>query len=1174
MQLIHLLDSATPSAVAIRFMRLVQTQFPDLLVYRGRRLTAEDPTVAVLEATGGEDVKPQMILGETGKAEPYPEGLDVLLWPDHQEEVSRRLTEWAGPKMTSPSQDPAHIVWTELATRITTQRLHFRSGDEEAAVKSVASLFKKTRELIEKYRNAVAFNRTALLMLNELLRPYTARWHGWMTEETETLDAEGKPMTRFRDERLRRKFREELVELQPRALGFQKVFAAIAAGREPEVRLMWPDRHLLKILAGECEKTMRLADLGTSFQAEIRPEVKLRWANQNGRSEKALNPLGMELPKILARRRILFPKPEGCGDAVAEENPEGDQQDSDLPHVMDVAGLALSGGGIRSATFCLGIVQGLQARKLFPQFDYLSTVSGGGYLGAFLSCYLGWDSRALDEREQEVQARGSGEPGRAADDPRVQEPQQDPEARLQDAFERPKQNKADATGQDGSSESLALRHLRNNSRYLLNGGATGLLRILGVLLTGFGTSFIILLTLPLLTAWVLLGLQVTEIPLQWLAARQDVPWWQLGISAILMLVAVCALLQSDQVTERSASKAKSAAVIFGFILLAAWTFFAAYCLGGWLYPKWEAWMIPEEHLRTHPIWPRSVGVCLAGTFSVWLIYWIFMPLSQRIAQGARWNASSTRLRDVIEGAALILFTISLLLLALLIAPWTVYKYEVIRDGLGGWLVEHAGVKLPEYVTTVLTGLGTFIFGGLAKKKGKDGFNWAGLVLLLLTPAFFIISTFVFCSHLGVGGQGDWQISWAAGGTVIVMVWAWLFLDINTFAPHRYYRNRLCECYLAVKGRSQRSWVQRVIDAAFRGGELTVKGDLQNTVGTLQRLPLSALGGNAAAPYHLINATLNAAASKHPTLRGRDGDFFLFSRHYCGSPLSGYVKTEDLEAADPHLDLGTAMAISGAAASTNMGDMKSAKKFRFLMTLFNIRLGYWMRRPGLKAHVPLLSGPGVTYFFRELIGAVHERSGYVNLSDGGHIENLAAYELLRRQCRFIVCVDAGMEPGMECADLMRLQRYAAIDFGIDMQFDPADLMILPTKYSRAYAIMVKIDYTPGRNDSQPKRGWMLYIKLAMTGTEPRYVLDYRREHADFPHQTTGDQVYDEAQFEAYRALGECAIDSLFQTEITSGSAPAKIKDWFQGMANNLLPDNDPVFRANGETILKEELIPER
>src|ERR1051325_10667675 len=50
-----------------------------------------------------------------------------------------------------------------------------------------------------------------------------------------------------------------------------------------------------------------------------------------------------------------------------------------------LVGLAFSGGGIRSATFGLGVLEGLKKLGLLPKFDYLSTVSGGGYIGAWLS---------------------------------------------------------------------------------------------------------------------------------------------------------------------------------------------------------------------------------------------------------------------------------------------------------------------------------------------------------------------------------------------------------------------------------------------------------------------------------------------------------------------------------------------------------------------------------------------------------------------------------------------------------------------------------------------------------------------------------------------------------------------------------------------------------------------
>lgn len=89
--------------------------------------------------------------------------------------------------------------------------------------------------------------------------------------------------------------------------------------------------------------------------------------------------------------------------------------------------------------------------------------------------------------------------------------------------------------------------------------------------------------------------------------------------------------------------------------------------------------------------------------------------------------------------------------------------------------------------------------------------------------------------------------------------------------------------------------------------------------------------------------------------------------------------------------------------------------------------------------------------------------------------------------------------------------------------------------------------------------MLYVKLALTGVEPAAVHDYRREHPDIPHLSTGDQIYEEDQFEAYRALGEWDIEGLFREELTGLQPPRTVRDWFQCLANNLLPDNDAVFR---------------
>jgi hypothetical protein len=520
---------------------------------------------------------------------------------------------------------------------------------------------------------------------------------------------------------------------------------------------------------------------------------------------------------------------------------------------------------------------------------------------------------------------------------------------------------------------------------------------------------------------------------------------------------------------------------------------------------------------------------------------------------------------VIETLALLAGIAVLLSAAIVVSPAIVDGYEWLRSRAAGLALRVSSWNPPEFLVAGLASTIPAVFGMLIKRGDGSVRRWARWLFNLTAPAFFLFAFLVFASHLGVGGDGDWPLAWAGLGTVLLVTWAWVFLNINTFAPHRYYRDRLCDGYLAMRGRHQRSWLKRQYDRFFHGVPDRGPTDHVAGVGTLQRLPLTALGASAAAPYHLINATLNAEASKSEGLRGRNGDFFIFSRHFCGSPLTGYLPTEDLEKVDPHVDLGTAMAISAAAASTNMG-WKTMRQLRFFMTLFNVRLGYWMRRPGSRGLWGPFEGPGPYYFLCEMLGAVHERRRYVNLSDGGHIENLAAYELLRRQCKFIVCVDAGMEPGMECADLMRLQRYAAIDFGIRLQFDPTDLTLLPTNFSRAYAVLVKIDYAPEKREpgreSSTQLGWMLYVKLALTGIEPRYVLDYRRQNPEFPHQTTADQLYDEAQFEAYRALGECAAESLFRTEIIGQREPSDLEAWFRALASSLLADNDEVFSSHG------------
>jgi hypothetical protein len=223
-----------------------------------------------------------------------------------------------------------------------------------------------------------------------------------------------------------------------------------------------------------------------------------------------------------------------------------------------------------------------------------------------------------------------------------------------------------------------------------------------------------------------------------------------------------------------------------------------------------------------------------------------------------------------------------------------------------------------------------------------------------------------------------------------------------------------------------------------------------------------------------------------------------------------------------VSLGTAMAISGAAASPNMG-YHTTPALAFLMTVFNVRLGWWMGntlREKWERQGPRL---GLMYLLGELFGITDAQRSYVYLSDGGHFENLGLYELVRRRCLFIVACDAEQDAGMTFSGLGNAIEKCRADFGVDIQIDIGPLRESGEKsngkderYRRRHWTLGKISY--GETNGKKEEGILLYIKASLTGDEPADVLRYAFQQKDFPHQTTADQWFDEAQLESYRALG--------------------------------------------------------
>ena len=153
-----------------------------------------------------------------------------------------------------------------------------------------------------------------------------------------------------------------------------------------------------------------------------------------------------------------------------------------------------------------------------------------------------------------------------------------------------------------------------------------------------------------------------------------------------------------------------------------------------------------------------------------------------------------------------------------------------------------------------------------------------------------------------------------------------------------------------------------------------------------------------------------------------------------------------------------MAVSGAAASSYMG-LGSIPSLTALLTFLNVRLGFWILRPGYKHR---FEAPGFACLIREMTGiAMSEKQKWVNLSDGGHIENMGVYELLRRRCKFIISVDGESDPQSTFQGHLTLVRHAQIDFGIRIDSKLNELRPDTTsKYSQSHA-MFSAFITPRR-----------------------------------------------------------------------------------------------------------------
>jgi hypothetical protein len=808
--------------------------------------------------------------------------------------------------------------------------------------------------------------------------------------------------------------------------------------------------------------------------------------------------------------------------------------------VIDAAGLALSGGGIRSASVSLGVLQALNHHGVLRQFDYLSTVSGGGYMGTSLTATMSTDDGRFVFGN--APRRGAHEPPLASE----------------------------------ISDTEAVGHIRNYSNYLFPAGArdvvTGVTIVLRGLAANLGLVLPVLLLLAAVTIW--------SNPYRSDLAHTNVLGYSLysyvslkhfGISLIGALLGLALLfawaVYRSFLRPRHLSEFRSWPPTFASIYLIALAvvFFCeaqSFVIDG-MFTIYDAQTAGQNvFLGLVTSWIKTLAAITAPIAAV--VMFFRNQLGEILKSVTAKSSWSMQIAGVAIKAAVWIGGLALPLLI-----WVAYLYlcfwGIINDRPADLASAAACPRGTISATVRVDGQELTYHGEVQRDRPagpgscdspagspKDAANdqkaaeaystqhtphWLVKFADLFSKAAIYLVDAVHLPHNWLFDVVRQRLTdrplialyLCFGLLLLILSWQ---LTPNANSLHRLYRDRLSKAFLfdPKKVRDNAPLVARNQPSIDQGRDFAPLDDMR----------VSELSARYT-PYHLINAALNIQGSDYANRRGRNADFFLFSPRYVGSHATGYAKMHTFERAARDLDLATAMAISGAAASSNMGS-SSIKPLTPTLALLNVRLGYWLKNPRFCSPLATRNPPGSRlrnwmtrfYLLSEITGRLYENADEVYLTDGGHIENLGVYELLRRRCKLIVVVDAEADLAMHLPSFITLQRYARIDLGIriDLPWEPVASTTIaqmkppsdtppsdkqpsaspPKSCQGPHVAVGTIDYGGGET------GYLVYIKSSLTGDENDYIRDYARRYRTFPHEITLDQLFSEEQFEVYRALG--------------------------------------------------------
>jgi hypothetical protein len=876
-------------------------------------------------------------------------------------------------------------------------------------------------------------------------------------------------------------------------------------------------------------------------------------------------------------------------------------------------GLALSGGGIRSATVSLGILQKLAGAGLLKHVDYLSTVSGGGYIGSALTWWLRGNAR--------------GEP--------VHESRYDTESRFPFGTNDPRLPEPGEGIVNGKDRMLTpLQYLRVQGNYLAPGN--GLSIWSGIAVVGRAILLNLLIWVP-----------VTALIMGLIYALGRLPVFK-GLPFAVRMVAPGTLETAADVVGTSTELDINRTIppVFLLMLVLALVLFVLFILGSINHSllswrsltesdsepksadtaapetsKWYSWLLVGVSavagfvlLAVTLMWMepaiealfargRSAAMAEMPSLATGLILWAIVFVGAVLATafiGRRGLVEGLKSEEQRPIAGVLLGLLAILVLSAIadrIVPnkgWQIlgrfpefllFVYSVafliFAAYITGLLIRHllraeavgnptAEMQRPTSALLQYRARRVFewffgrilfwiivllLFGSLPLVSHYINYSlggvWAALGLAItlagqlltrirgdsrLTQITIMIGAALFAYGVLLVGhrlaltfmEGETMQRALIGAAVIAALIGGWFVNTNHIGLHRFYRDRLMETFLP--------------DAD------TLRGDVNAAATAANERKLVDCWNEAwsKGPYQIINANAVLTNSSQRKYRLRGGDNFILTPEFIGSAATGWHRTADSANAD--LTLASAMAISGAAANPRGAaggrGLTRSPFVSLAMSLLNVRLGYWIPNPRYGVPGELMRRPNHFWPGGAYAAA---RSGYtetakwLEVADGGHFENLAVYELVRRRCGLIIICDGGQDNASSYGDLVTAVQRVGQDFGATVHFDmqvkkpgkaafegssPAQ-MIASSKltdypkgaeFAEKGYFVARIEYGERGGKGWPRTGILIYMKSTLIPDLAIGAKGYRGAHHDFPNESTGDQFFDEDQFEAYREVG--------------------------------------------------------